>query len=177
MYDTVLVSLDGSLAAEAALWEIESLLDGHPAMVILLRVRPEINLDQAVDEMHRRGVDTTAANVGEEIALLTHSSEAEMWQYLEAIAHRLEKAGLTCIPEVSFHDPATEILYFARHYKAELIAMVTHARWGLDRALHGSVTERVLHHAPCPMLILRVPEVALPRYALADQSMPDPVEA
>jgi len=44
MYDTILVSLDGSLAAEAVLWEVEKLLSIHPAKVILLLVVSESSL-------------------------------------------------------------------------------------------------------------------------------------
>ncbi len=37
---------------------------------------------------------------------------------------------------------------------ASLIVMGTHGRRGFDRLVHGSVTERVLHYAPCPVLTI-----------------------
>jgi nucleotide-binding universal stress UspA family protein len=33
--------------------------------------------------------------------------------------------------------------------------MSTHGRTGLSRLVYGSVTEKVLHHAPCPVLLVR----------------------
>jgi nucleotide-binding universal stress UspA family protein len=49
-------------------------------------------------------------------------------------------------------DAATAILEQAEGLRADLIVMGTHGRRGFDRWLLGSVTERVLHKAPCPVL-------------------------
>ncbi len=48
--------------------------------------------------------------------------------------------------------PATEILQLARDLPADLLVMGTHGRSGFNRLLLGSVTEKVLRHAPCPVL-------------------------
>ncbi|MCO6430336.1 MAG: universal stress protein [Deltaproteobacteria bacterium] len=45
-----------------------------------------------------------------------------------------------------------EILNFARNHKADLIIMATHGRSGLSRLLIGSVAERVVREAQCPVL-------------------------
>lgn len=50
-------------------------------------------------------------------------------------------------------DPATEIVKFALTDKASLIAMPTHGRHGMDRMIHGSVTETVLRLSPVPVLM------------------------
>ena len=47
------------------------------------------------------------------------------------------------------------ILEQARQEQADLIVMATHGRSGVARWLLGSVTERVLRQAPCPVLTLR----------------------
>lgn len=49
-------------------------------------------------------------------------------------------------------DPVDVILEQAAALSADLIVMGTHGRRGFDRWVLGSVTERVMHHAPCPVL-------------------------
>ena len=51
----------------------------------------------------------------------------------------------------SFH----EITEAARTRKADLIIISTHGYTGLKHALLGSTTERVVRHAPCPVLVVR----------------------
>lgn len=48
--------------------------------------------------------------------------------------------------------PHEEILKFADEKKIDLIVMGTHSRRGLDRVIFGSTAERVVRHAPCPVL-------------------------
>lgn len=50
-------------------------------------------------------------------------------------------------------DPASEIVKYALLEHADLIAMPTHGRQGIDRLVKGSVTEDVLRHSPVPLLI------------------------
>ena len=54
-------------------------------------------------------------------------------------------------------DPATEILRLARDLRADLIVMGTHGRTGLRRLLMGSVAEKLVRRAPCPVLTLKTP--------------------
>lgn len=51
--------------------------------------------------------------------------------------------------------PYDEIVSAARKLKSDLIIIPTHGRTGLMRALMGSTAERVVRHAPCPVLTLR----------------------
>jgi nucleotide-binding universal stress UspA family protein len=51
-------------------------------------------------------------------------------------------------------DPAGEIVRHASELQADLIVMGTHGRGGFDRFTLGSVTEKVLRKAPCPVLTL-----------------------
>ena len=57
--------------------------------------------------------------------------------------------------DVLFGDPGQMIVDFAKEIGAELIVMPSHGRTGLARLLIGSVAERVVRLAPCPVLILR----------------------
>jgi universal stress protein A len=63
-------------------------------------------------------------------------------------------AGLTCESATLFGRPDTEIVARAAATKADLIVMGTHGRSGLHHVLMGSVAERVMRHAQCPILIV-----------------------
>lgn len=52
-------------------------------------------------------------------------------------------------------SPAAEIVKLAREEKADLLVMGTHGRTGFQHALLGSVAEKVIRKAPCPVLIIR----------------------
>jgi nucleotide-binding universal stress UspA family protein len=56
--------------------------------------------------------------------------------------------------------PAEEILNLASEMNAQLIAIGTHGRGGLNRFFLGSVAEWVLHRAQCPVLTARKPDAA-----------------
>ena len=54
--------------------------------------------------------------------------------------------------------PWHEIVAAARESNADLIILATHGRTGFKHALLGSVAERVVRHAPCPVLVVRETE-------------------
>ena len=54
-----------------------------------------------------------------------------------------------------FGDPGSRITELASDSDAGLIVISSHGRTGLNRLLLGSVAERVVRLAPCPVLILR----------------------
>jgi universal stress protein A len=56
-------------------------------------------------------------------------------------------------------DEAEEIVGYARQHDIDLVVLGTHGRTGFTRALLGSVAERVLRTAPCP--VLTVPAVTV----------------
>ncbi len=55
-------------------------------------------------------------------------------------------------------EPASEIVAFAKERGTDLLVMGTHGRTGLTHALLGSVAERVVRRAGCPVLTVRLPE-------------------
>jgi nucleotide-binding universal stress UspA family protein len=65
----------------------------------------------------------------------------------------------TPVPTVALHEelPAYAIAQYARELPATLLALTTHARTGLGRAVLGSVALDVVHESPCPVLALRRP--------------------
>jgi nucleotide-binding universal stress UspA family protein len=57
--------------------------------------------------------------------------------------------------EVLFGSPAEEITKYAENNQTELIVLPSHGRTGLARLMIGSVAERVVRLAHCPVLVLR----------------------
>ena len=55
---------------------------------------------------------------------------------------------------VAFGDPASEIVRYASVQRADLILIPSHGRTGLKRVLLGSVAEKVIRMAACPVLLL-----------------------
>jgi nucleotide-binding universal stress UspA family protein len=54
--------------------------------------------------------------------------------------------------------PFLEIVKVAREKEVDLIVMGTHGRTGLSHVLIGSVAEKVVHHAHCPVLTIKHPQ-------------------
>jgi universal stress protein A len=52
-------------------------------------------------------------------------------------------------------SPADEIVRFARERAMDVVVLGTHGRQGLERLLLGSVAERVVREAPCPVIVTR----------------------
>jgi len=76
-------------------------------------------------------------------------------QRFQELADGLEEEGLVAYAAVAHGDVSAEILGRARSLDADLIAMTTHARSGLERAVMGSVAERVLRNADRAVLLHR----------------------
>ena len=57
--------------------------------------------------------------------------------------------------EVGLGDPGHVIVELAEKAKAGLIVIPSHGRTGLSRAIMGSVAERIVRYAHCPVLVLK----------------------
>lgn len=57
--------------------------------------------------------------------------------------------------DVAVGDPSLEIIDYAKAIDADLIAIPSHGRTGLNRFFLGSVAERVIRFAHCPVLVLK----------------------
>lgn len=76
--------------------------------------------------------------------------------YLTPVAQRLEAAGLVVRTLVVEGDPATTMVAWAAQDPPQRrIAIATHGRSGLSRWVFGSVAEKVIQAAPCPILLVR----------------------
>jgi nucleotide-binding universal stress UspA family protein len=74
---------------------------------------------------------------------------------LEARAEKLRQSGIKTSSRVQMGARHEEIIRTAEEEHAGMIVMGTHGRSGLNRALLGSVTERVIRLARCPVLTVR----------------------
>jgi nucleotide-binding universal stress UspA family protein len=74
---------------------------------------------------------------------------------------RMEAERMVGAPRVSADkgvgEPAVEIVSFARNRGVDLLVLGTHGRTGLEHALMGSIAERVVRRAHCPVLTVRPP--------------------
>jgi nucleotide-binding universal stress UspA family protein len=74
---------------------------------------------------------------------------------LTKIVQDLQKKGVKCSPLLETGPVYQRINDAARRVKADLIVIGTHGRTGISHLLLGSVAERVVQLAPCPVLTVR----------------------
>lgn len=96
------------------------------------------------------------------IPIATGDIQATLHASAERTRHALEDlratrlAGIeTELKVVDHASPSEGICEAARKMEADLVVVATHGRTGLSHLLIGSVAERVVRHAPCPVLTLR----------------------
>lgn len=80
--------------------------------------------------------------------------EVAVTRRLERLARQKIDTKIRYQLQVETGDPALQVLDAARRLHADLIVMATHGRKGLRRLVLGSVAERVVREAPCPVLTL-----------------------
>jgi nucleotide-binding universal stress UspA family protein len=150
LYRKILVPLDGSGLAEVALRHAESLAWQCGAEIILMRVihmawplsAPDMNVERRLD------VDRIQA------AALT---------YLKGICGELRAKKITAHKVVMNGPVADTIVDYARQEGVDLIVMCSHGGGGFSRWVFGSVAEKVLQGAPCPVLLVRAREGVVER--------------
>lgn len=141
----ILAPLDGSVLAEQALAPAQSLAHAHAATLILLRVAPV--LDEGGKQI--LFADEAAAN-----------AQIEQWRadaetYLHELAAGLNQAGIHTETRVALGNPADVIYNTIDDDAIDLVVMGTHGRTGLKRWYFGSVADKVLRGAKCPVLMVR----------------------
>jgi nucleotide-binding universal stress UspA family protein len=146
MYDRILVALDGSETASRAL---DAALD--LAKLTGAKLQPLYVIDLPLIAFDAPGYDPS----------IVRSALAEEGRRVTADAtERIARAGVVGIArtiEVSLtsgEDIAHCIELAARDFGADLIVMGTHGRRGVRRLVLGSVAERTVRAAPCPVLLV-----------------------
>ena len=83
-------------------------------------------------------------------------AERDAARRMAAMVTEARKAGIkNVVWKLVTGAPAEQIIRQAKRWRADLIVMGTHGRSGIGRAFMGSVAERVLQHASCPVLTAR----------------------
>jgi nucleotide-binding universal stress UspA family protein len=94
-------------------------------------------------------------------AILDPALRTRLENALAELARRVRDLRVTVRPVVLEGGVVAEILARARGWPADLVVMGTHGRGGFERLVLGSVTEKVLRKAPCPVLTVPSPSQAL----------------
>ncbi len=92
---------------------------------------------------------------GPEVAIPFDRLEGRARTKLVRLIHSRIRAKIRHAVHVKTGDPAGEVVCMAEQSGADLIVMATHGRRGLSRFVLGSVAERVVREAPCPVLIIK----------------------
>lgn len=145
MYSNILVALDGSDTSSRALDAALNLASETGA-----RLTPVYVVDFLVPAYDTYGYDPS---------ILIDAFREEGLRVTEDAAKRMKARDVTGTPQISNVAPAGEdiaqrIVSLADEIGADLIVMGTHGRRGFQRLFLGSVAERVLRHATCPVLMV-----------------------
>ncbi len=71
---------------------------------------------------------------------------------------RLNEAGIACSGEVIEGRPDEVVTEAAAREGADLIVVGSHGRTGLARLILGSISERIMDQAQCPVMVVRAPD-------------------
>ncbi len=111
---------------------------------------------QHIVELWRHPSFDFAASAGlyeESLQALRESGKEQLQEFVKKHTHDEIQPELV----VQVGVAADSILSFAQLQKADVIVMGTHGRRGFDRLMLGSVTDRVMRRAPCPVLAASKP--------------------
>jgi nucleotide-binding universal stress UspA family protein len=148
----ILIPLDGSPLAEQII---------EPAVALGTLVGAEYELLRIVRPV---AMGPTLAGADLDSVLLARLQELlkeeqrQAEAYLQGVAGRLRERDLVVRTHVVVHDhPAVAILEEIKAQQADLVAIETHGRSGLQRLFLGSVADKVLRGSPVPVLVHRPP--------------------
>lgn len=148
---TILVPCDFSEGAEQAFTTALDLAKGWNAKIILFHAIPEFP----------RIAYANAASLEALSQLEIAKIEAEIVdaadKKLKQFAGRKSDTAVHVDTQVTLSEPFWAICQIAEKESVDLIVMGSHGRTGLAHVLLGSVAERVVRHAACPVLVVRAP--------------------
>jgi nucleotide-binding universal stress UspA family protein len=136
MYQTILVTLDGTATDRAIVEHIKQLAMLARSRLVLLHV---------ADGWAARTYGPNA--VSPEIA--------EDTVYLEKVRSEFQALGIPTEAELAYGEPANEIIKWVRQKGCDLVAMSTHGHRFLSDVFLGTTASRVQHSISVPVLLLR----------------------
>ena len=158
----ILVPVDFSPYSTEALLYAATLADHLASTVVVLHVIAKEIEAQAVHQRAGRGVPLLGVT-SETLGVPPEMHEAVVVDLREraqtALQHFLpsELSGRSVELRVEIGHPFEQILEVAKGERVDMIVMGTHGRTGLAHIVLGSVAERVVRMAPCPVLTVKAP--------------------
>ena len=145
----VLLATDGSKAGSAAVNALKSLR---------LDDRDEVKIISIVDMAIPAAIDIYGGYLPD-TANLEKSARGNAERILVEAFERLNTFFPVSCPrmttEVLFGTPESRIVETAEHMNADIIVLGSHGYNAWERLLLGSVSNSVVHHAPCSVLVVR----------------------
>ncbi len=144
----VLLPTDGSVCSREAMKYALSLAQQYVAAITVLHVGRHYweQMSQAPS-----GVED-GADIATRIQREQSSEEQRILQEVVDAAHALHVPVEARAVQGS---PAQVIIQMAKEISADMVVMGTHGRTGISHAVLGSVAEKVVQRAPCPVLVVR----------------------
>lgn len=162
MLKHIIVPLDGSALAETALAHAQEVVCSAGKLTLLMVVPAT---DIPIYDFYP--VPTTVIR---DYEASLHEAVPFARDYLERVAAPLRaNPNLEVETRVEIGDPASVIVEFAKKLHVDAVVMSTHGRSGLRSWLFGSVTQKVLASAACPILVV-------PNFKRTERHEPDKVE-
>lgn len=145
MYRKILAPLDHSKLSEISLDHVKKVaLANSKSEVILLTVLEPVSF-----------LAYASSTVREDYVLkIERKSRDHAQKYVDKIADRFKKEGISTKGEVVWGLPADEILQYIEKNGIDLVIMGTHGRSGISRWVLGSVADKVIRGSTIPVLII-----------------------
>ncbi|KAF1077246.1 universal stress protein [Methanogenium sp. MK-MG] len=140
MYEKILLATDGSENARRAADEAAGFARKLSSHVILVYI---INTPPSQSRMAKANFDVHS--------LLEEDAKSDIKNTLDIF----ETESLAYTLKVAIGDPAAEIIEMAEKEKADLIVIGSRGLGTLKGVFMGSVSQKVTHHAKCPVLIVK----------------------
>jgi universal stress protein A len=142
-YDRILVPIDFSDHSKRTVSHVRRTASKHNSTMYLLHVF------QIPDYVVSRRQNCA------EVRSQVDAAEQEARENLAAFAAELSAKGIKVQPYLRVGYPFDEIVLMAHHFNVDLIIIGSHGRGAISRLLVGSTAERVVEHAPCPVLVVK----------------------
>lgn len=143
----ILVPLDFSACSLAAL---------EHAVELAQRFGSSIDVLHVWSPPRTLGPDDAVALPGRALETVADFAHSEAHGPLDAVIYEVAQHGVSVRALLECGDPAAAIVRIAGEGGYDLVVMGTHGHTGLSHLLRGSVAERVVRRAPCPVLTIRV---------------------
>jgi nucleotide-binding universal stress UspA family protein len=117
----------------------------------------QLHLLHVVQDIHEKLHHPDFTHQGTSVQAFLQSLEKGATEYLARLASQREWRELEVERVYLYGRPANEIVRYARQNRIDLLVMGTHGRSGLEHVFVGSVAERVVRTAPCPVMTVRCP--------------------